>query len=258
MKDYSIKIIIATHKNYEMPKENIYLPIHVGAYGKDSIGYQRDDIGDNISNLNQYYCELTGLYWAWKNLDTDYIGLVHYRRLFSIKNKIINKGDIEGLLGKIKLFTPKKRRYFIETLKTHYEHTHSCDHIGVTRNSIKELCPDYLINFDKVINRTWGYMFNMMIIEKNLLNNYCIWLFNILSDVFNKIDTSEYSAFSKRYVGRLSEILFNVWIDKQLELGILKKDEMIELSCNIQENWIIKIPAFLKAKFFKSKYDKSF
>lgn len=75
-----IKIIVAAHKKYHMPEDSCYLPLHVGKKGKDDLGYLGDDTGDNISEKNPYYCELTGLYWAWKNLKADYIGLVHYRR----------------------------------------------------------------------------------------------------------------------------------------------------------------------------------
>ena len=89
MKNYSVKIIVATHKKYQMPIDHIYIPLHVGADGKKDaegndldFGYIKDNTGDNISNLNPSFCELTGLYWAWKNLDADYIGLVHYRRHF--------------------------------------------------------------------------------------------------------------------------------------------------------------------------------
>jgi len=81
----NIKIIVASHKKYQMPEDDMYLPLHVGAEGKEKLGYQGDNTGDNISIKNPYFCELTGLYWAWKNLEADYIGLVHYRRYFSIK-----------------------------------------------------------------------------------------------------------------------------------------------------------------------------
>ena len=82
----SIKIIVAAHKKYWMPTAPVYLPVHVGAEGKAAIGYTPDNTGDNISIKNPHFCELTGLYWAWKNLDADYLGLVHYRRYFTRKD----------------------------------------------------------------------------------------------------------------------------------------------------------------------------
>lgn len=42
MKQYTAKIIVAAHKPYTMPDDEMYLPVHVGAAGKESIGYQRD------------------------------------------------------------------------------------------------------------------------------------------------------------------------------------------------------------------------
>ena len=93
-----IRIIIAAHKPYWMPEDPVYLPVQVGAAGKPSIraagslgaggssasgaDFARDDEGDNISSRNAGYCELTGLYWAWRNLKADAVGLAHYRRHF--------------------------------------------------------------------------------------------------------------------------------------------------------------------------------
>ena len=69
-------IVVATHKPYRMPPDPCYLPLHVGKAGKEEMGFAGDDTGENISRKNPYYCELTGLYWLWKNVHTDYKGLV--------------------------------------------------------------------------------------------------------------------------------------------------------------------------------------
>lgn len=258
MEDYTVKIIVATHKQYDMPSDKIYLPVHVGAAGKESIGYQRDDEGENISSLNPYFCELTGLYWAWKNLDADYVGLVHYRRHFAMEGKTLGYEQLRPYLGKVKIFTPQKRWYVIETLKSHYDHTHYPEHLEKTEKVLLKKYPEYKEAYDKAVNRTWGYMFNMMIMEKNLLDEYCIWLFDILSELFRRVDTSSYEAFERRYVGRMSEILFNVWLEKKMECGDIKKDEVKELGYDVEENLFKKIPSFLKAKFFGKKYEDSF
>mgnify|MGYP002519018654 CR=1 FL=1 len=84
-----IVIGIACHKESELPKNNLYLPIHVGSAiaSKNLPGLQRDDEGDSISEKNPMYCELTAQYWLWKNVDADYYGLCHYRRFISFAPK---------------------------------------------------------------------------------------------------------------------------------------------------------------------------
>lgn len=63
----------------------MFIPLHVGKKGKVDLGYLGDDTGENISEKNPNYCELTGQYWMWKNWkDSDYVGLCHYRRYFLI------------------------------------------------------------------------------------------------------------------------------------------------------------------------------
>ena len=71
-----IRVIVAAHKAYRMPEDPMYLPLHVGKAGKElELGFQGDNTGENISEKNPSFCELTGIYWAWKNLDADYVGL---------------------------------------------------------------------------------------------------------------------------------------------------------------------------------------
>ena len=150
-------IVIATHKPYRMPSDPCYLPLHVGRAGKEDIGFSGDDTGENISQKNPFYCELTGLYWLWRNVDSDYKGLVHYRRHFGGSGKsknpwerILTQGELEELLKEHDVLLPRKRRYYIESLYSHYAHTHYGEHLDVTREIIEAQCPQYLPAFDRV------------------------------------------------------------------------------------------------------------
>lgn len=259
--DNKTKIIIATHKKYVLPKSNLYFPLHVGAYGKENLGYERDDTGDNISSLNPNFCELTGLYWAWKNLSYDKIGLVHYRRYFAgsekltIGNrtiKVLGEKDIKKL-EKYDCILPKKRNYFIETLYSHYEHTMYVAPLDVAGQILREKYPEYYPEFKKLKKRRSAHMFNMFIMKKDLLDKYCTWLFDVLFELKNHVDETKYNSFHARFYGRVSELLLDVWINVN---GIKYKEIRVVSSEKI--NWCKKISSFLKAKFKKEKYEKSF
>lgn len=263
----NIKIVIATHKEYKMPQDEIYLPVHVGAAGKESIGYTRDDSGENISEKNPYFCELTGMYWAWKNLDADYYGLVHYRRHFRGENRtgdlferILSTEECQTLIENYTVLVPKKRHYFIETLYSHYGHTHYAEHLDRTREIIQMKYPEYVSAFDAVMKQKSGYMFNMMIIKKEYYHEYCQWLFDILFELESLLPEQNLSVFQMRFYGRVSEIIFNVWLRYHVEKGIISKEEIKELPVMHMEkiNWLKKGSSFLRAKFLSEKYESSF
>ena len=261
----NIKILVATHKKYKMPADtSVYLPIHVGCEGKEDLGFQGDNSGENISTLNPYYCELTGLYWAWRNLACDYLGLVHYRRYFTkmtkkynesinIDDVILNRYEIEELLENSEVIVPKRRKYYIETLYSHYDHTFDGSHLDLARKMIEMKNPEYLSSFDKVMKQRSGYMFNMFIMKKELADDYFSWLFPILDSMYESIDLSDLTDFEARLFGRVSEILFNVWLDKQ-NLRI-KEVPFIYME---KIDLIQKGKSFLQAKFFGKKYGQSF
>lgn len=266
MKD--IKIIIATHKQYFMPSDEMYLPLHVGKLGKQNLGYQGDDSGENISSKNSSFCELTGLYWAWKNLPNDYLGLIHYRRFFSMKRAserrkqpieslYLTREEASKLLEQYDVIVPKRRNYYIETLYSHYANTLHAEHLDVTREIISEKSGQFLESFDEVMKQRGGYMFNMFIMSKELVNDYCSWLFSILFELEKRIPADQYSAFHARFYGRVSELLFNVWL-KQYSKTKPLKIKSISFIYGEKINWLKKGSAFLIAKFFGKKYEKSF
>lgn len=260
----NIKILIATHKKYQMPKYNMYMPIHVGKEGKEDIGYAGDNSGDNISIKNAFYCELTALYWAWKNLDADYIGLCHYRRHFTCFkrvtkkeekkfDKLLNREQVEKILDETDIILPKKREYYIENLYDHYKHTMHVETLDETGKIIQEQFPEYMLEFNKLHKRTSAHMFNMFVMKKEYFDRYCEWLFEILFELEKRIDPKQYDSFHARYLGRISELLLDVWINtNNLKYKEVKVIDMQNV------NWLKKGISFLQAKFTGKKYGKSF
>ena len=249
-----LKIMVATHKKYWMPDDSVYVPIHVGKQDKEDIGYIGDNTGDNISKKNKNYCELTGIYWAWKNLKADYIGLCHYRRYFTNgnalssknkKRKILSSKDYEKILKECAIILPDKRKYYIETLASHYAHSHQKKDLDITKKIIQENHPQYATAMDMVLNRTWAHMFNMFVMRKDYFDLYCDWLFDILFELERRIDISKYDASEARVFGYISELLLDVWI----ETNKFQYKE-VNVSFIERQNWIKKGGIFLKRKIF--------
>jgi len=219
-----VKILVATHKEASMPDDRkLYLPVLVGAKTnfQEGICFQRDDEGENISAKNANYSELTAVYWAWKNeKDWDAIGLVHYRRFFSLHRKrtlasVLTSKEVQGLLSNYDLILPQKRKYYIESNYSHYVHAHHKEPIDEVRKILGEYYPAYVSSFESVMARRSAHMFNMFIMKRHLFDEYAAWLFDVLRKLEQKIDISSYSTQESRVFGYIAEVLMDVWVEKE-------------------------------------------
>lgn len=245
------KILVAAHKNYKMPKDDIYLPIFVGKSLHPDVNhsFQGDNEGINISKKNATYNELTAIYWGWKNLDLDAMGLVHYRRYLSLNHKkdledVLSTEQVNNLLNNYDIILPQKRRYYIETNKSHYLHAHERDPFYVMESVVKTDYPEYSQSWDRVMKRTWAHMFNMFIMKKQPLDEYCSWMFEVLNKVEKQTDISQYSQYEKRVYGFLSELLLDVWLEKNQKYST-KEVKYVFME---HTNWLVKGGNFLKRK----------
>ena len=238
----NIKILICCHKPCELPPnpDGIFLPIQVGAAISDvDLGMQRDDqlngkTCDNISAKNKCYCELTALYWAWKNIkkiypDLEYIGLNHYRRYFSFKiknhfdpavimpeNEIINykfdKTNLEKILEKRNIIVAK-RRIYPYPVEINYAAELVSDDMRTLKNIIHKKYPQYIPAVSNIItNGNKLSLCNMFIMKWSDFESYCTWLFSILTEAEKEINITNYSTTQKRIFGYMAERLLNVWI----------------------------------------------
>jgi hypothetical protein len=209
----TIRIYTLTHKKFTVPKDEMYVPLQVGKAGKPDLGYIGDDTGDNISNLNCYYSELTGVYWIWKNVhDVDYVGVCHYRRyLLNELDLVLTKDEILMLLSRYDLLTSK-----CITLDNSYYYGFSDNHnirdLDETGNVIKMLYPAYYDTFIRLVHGNRTYFGNICIMKKSLYDEYCSWLFPIFQKLHERIEIDSYDSYHKRVYGFISEFLLYVWV----------------------------------------------
>ncbi|MGJ8547369.1 MAG: DUF4422 domain-containing protein [Sulfitobacter sp.] len=231
-------------------------PIHVGRARAAAplAGMIGDDSGDHISPRNPGYCELTALYWAWKN-DTasTHLGLMHYRRVLDMENQHpqraetrLSRFDIpaycEGLENwleaheDIDLVIPRAH-VMGRTMRDNYLGGHHPQDWDLTRQIIAEHYPQDLEVFDSVAGKYEVRLGNMFLMRRELFEPYCAWLFDILSRLEAlDVPRENYSTQQSRYLGYVAERLLTVWLAKLRqtqpelkihEVGILNLSEAL-------------------------------
>lgn len=220
MNNHKIEIYIAAHNKSEIPSIEGYKIIEVGSFfHPDPIYAIRDNSGNNISEKNKTFCELTAYYWMWKNSRADYIGLVHYRRFFSRKRVddseryYLQVMEATKILENYDVILPEPIIWWRYTIATGYDHGAGFfKDLMVVRNIISQKYPAYLKEWDQVTGGHKASYCNVMVTSKKYFDSYCEWLFDILFEAESQIDISNYTSVEKRIFGFLSEILLNVWV----------------------------------------------
>ena len=226
-----IQLFLCCHKKESIPPHPLLTPIQAGAaYHKEKWdGYLQDNTGDNISDKNHSYCELTALYWIWKNIRADYYGLFHYRRFLypDVKTRKayrIEKNPTLTLLNHLgyEHFSEIIQKYDLivpigekrdETVYTHYgsspfHHIEDLERVG---NIIDTQYLEYTKAWEEYTTGTTHYFGNIAIFSKRVLNDYCEWLFSILKEFDHQTDLNKYNSSEMRVDGYLGERLLGTY-----------------------------------------------
>lgn len=212
MKD--ITIFVACHKPCEIIKNEMYQPIHVGraiSTCTDKMDMIGDDTGDNISERNPFYSELTAQYWAWKNFhDSEYIGFCHYRRYFANYLKSSNVLNYFKKGADVIVVGP----YLRSNNRWNFLKTFVCsEDLAIMQMVIKKLYPEYYRTMSRYGYDYIDYPLNMFICKRELFDEYAKWLFSILFECEKYVRLSPYSR-ARRLYGYLSEFLMPVFFMK--------------------------------------------
>lgn len=238
------EIFVSAHKKVKELHSPLISYVQGGTAIRDKLDckYHDNDNQDNISNKSEYYCELTTQYWVWKNIKRDYYGFCHYRRFFSFRdvnyypedrggNILFDEID-QSLIDKLGLSNVDDVKKYVSNNDiiltnpydckidnianlywqyklTKYLHSEDMDCMFTV---LSEMYPEYMEAAKSCIDGSIFYPCNMYIMKKEVFDNYCTWLFNILFEMEKRIDMSEYGEEEKRALAHIAERLFCIYI----------------------------------------------
>ena len=243
------KIYVLHYKNGE-PFPDLPCYIHILA-GKETYPQESDltgdNTGENISNKNQYYSELTGTYWVYKNQSSEIVGTCHYRRFFTAKgepfqyklkrllyyfgglnigrygliytsnqdywsNRILTCNEVKLILEDFDAIMPIKRK-LRQSVEGHYNKYHDTIDLQLLRIIINEKTPDYSSSFESTLQQKRLYANNMMVMKRPTFEALCDWLFMLLFEFEKRVDLTNYTDYQQRIFGFISERLITTWIN---------------------------------------------
>ncbi len=223
----SIRVFMAkSHKDKKLDRKPL-LPSYVSLLqvGKancdEKIAELADDMGDNISVKNGNYSELTGLYWIWKNrlckdreqdFDCeDYFGLAQYRRMLVLSGDDLlrmKENDVDVVLPYPLFYDPDINAHHLRYLK-------DADWKALL-TALGELQPEYASAFQEILGQRYLYNYNVIIAKKQVLADYCSWLFPILERV-EELSDPKGPDRADRYIGYMGEVLETLYFLKNTD-----------------------------------------
>lgn len=257
MSEPKVKILVSCHKPIVMPRADVFLPVHVGAKNASRTlpGMQPDDEGENISDRNFTFCELTAQYWAWKNLEADYVGQCHYRRYFTFGNDhrglpVNDHKQIEAdslspyalsdlhiddqqltidTVSQYDLVVPpywnvKGAETPAGPKKTIQEHMEGyglidSESFELLKEIVAERQPAYLDDLTEYLGGSQYLGYNCFVMKRAFFDRLCAFEFDVLLEFDRRFDYSRRSTTQKRICGYLGEVLFSVFVNKVRKEG---------------------------------------
>ena len=247
MTNKKIKILVTYKDRHKIIASDIFTPIQTGRAIADEVFGEMigDDTGEHISNKNPYFCEMSAIYWAWKNYEQlgnpEYIGFMHYRRhlLFNpdvkfsndvIKYKSIDDDYLNNALSEHEV-SQYLDRYDIlagqfyttnKSIEAQYAQHHSRKDFLITEEIIKKSHPDYYNTFLKCKKSKSGYYLNMFVMPKKMFFEYCEFIFSVLFECVDQFNMDGRDEYQRRLF--ISERLTNVFLEKKKQEGVRVKN----------------------------------
>lgn len=199
-----VSLFVMTHKKFDYKPLPNFEILQCGADLNESLYDLKDNTGDNISKLNKYYSECTGIYWVWKNVHTSIKGQMQYRRFFnrldpySVKDILNNKADIITIAPYI---------WHGYTVKEQFNSCLDINDLNLCKEIISRLYPDYMQSYENYIeNGNTLFYSNIFITKADIYDDLCKFCFDVLFE-FDRITNYTDEQTSREHATHTVEYL---------------------------------------------------
>ena len=251
--EHSYKLVVSSSRKYPLlhTPETVYVEagraLRLRKAGRisaedreflDSLPFG-DDTGENISERNPGWNEMTVIYWAFRNYERlgspEYIGFEQYRRhfIFDRWRKVPGRGiafpydeinpdyekalrqdreNVEKYLKEYDLLYPvyPMRCSVYEQYRREAANGHHIEDLDLTVNIISELFPAYKAYAEKYLSGRLNYFCNMFVMRKDLFFEYCSFVFPVLFEFEKRRNVFDRSFSERRFF--VSERLTGIFI----------------------------------------------
>lgn len=239
VKNYSSKVNIFIPYFNIVPvySTNVFHPILTGEVNsKLYTDALQDNSDENIFQKSKLYGELSAYFWIWKNFlstsESKYVGFCQFYHFLDFSNESKNAAAfnliyLDEFKDVFEKYTEENILKFIQEydvtlptkipLKTNlyeqYLRNHKKEDIDLAFEVIREIYPQYTDEIRDIMLSNSMFVFGNFVMKKELFNDFCQWLFDILSIVEQRINWNEYGRY-KDIVSSvfITERLFNIWL----------------------------------------------
>jgi hypothetical protein len=182
----------------------------------------------NLTNCyvdHRYFCELGGMYKLWKQVNTDIVGLEHYRRFFTDSNAapgtLLTENQIRDILSSHDIIMSPNHLYAPNVMTWMAQEKHNPN--ASTDTIVKEMLFKWFMylrdnysaelvdyTFHRMLTTRGYYGCNMFIGNKRVTDDYAQFLFPMLEKF--TVDVM-HGKYEQRLYGYLSEYTMGFWME---------------------------------------------
>ncbi len=216
LKLYIVSCHVDKPLSQEPPKSEYDIPIQAGAALTDIRICELNDydgFADSVSTRNRRYSEATAMYWVGRHLDSEYVGIVHYRRRLDLTDEQYDRYMDEG----VDIITTEPIDLGTSIENDYREVLYSADW-DLFMDILKEKDSGEYEFYRECLSSNLIHACNINVFRADLYRMFTDWAFPIL-DEFWKRSPEKTDVYQHRDVGFIAERLSHLFVMKMIRDG---------------------------------------